>query len=448
MVRHGKIVNFTKKELVMVILEKFHSDPRVLGYLPWVVWGLGAAFFLAEYFARVSTGVMVPDLMRDFHVDALTLGVLSAFFYVTYIAMQLPVGLLVDRFGPHKLLTANSILCGLGCLLFAISPNVSVASLGRLLMGFGAAFAFVGSLKLASVWFPASRFGFLAGLTQALGMFGACIGDAPMAYSVETFGWRQTMLAVALVFVVLAILIGLLVRDMPPAEYEAASQQNRSDRHHDLWQGVVHVFSNVQSWINACYAGMVYAPTAVFAELWGVQFLSETYTLPRQTAAAMVGIIFVGWAVGGPISGWLSDKIGRRLPLMLASSLCGFFILSIVLYADHLPATWLFVLLFIYGMTNTGVATAYAVAAEINPRAIAGTSLALTNMASVIIGSGLQPVVGYLLRQRWDHQMLNGAPVYSASNYQHALMLLPLCSLISALLIFFIHESYGKNLKP
>src|SRR5688572_11451641 len=137
---------------------------------PWIVWGLAAAFFFSEYFARVAPGVMVPDLMRDFKVTALTLGSLSAFFYYAYVGMQVPVGILVDRFGPHRLLTVATVLCSAGCLLFASAQSVSLAEAGRFLMGFGASFAFVGTLKLAAVWFPASQFGLLAGLTQALGM--------------------------------------------------------------------------------------------------------------------------------------------------------------------------------------------------------------------------------------------------------------------------------------
>lgn len=411
----------------------------------WVIWSLGALFFLAEYFARVAPGVMVPDLMRDFHVDALALSSMTACFYITYISMQLPVGILVDRYGPHKLLTINTLVCGLGCVLFAASHSVHIAALGRLLMGFGAAFAFVGSLKLASIWFPPQRFGLLAGITQGLGMLGAFIGDAPMALSVNHLGWRTTMYLVAISFLLLALLIGLIVRDAPPGHELSKRKEAKRKPEVSLWAGVKTVFSNPQSWIVAIYAGMVYAPTAVFAELWGVQFLSGAYHIPRQTAAAMVGTIFLGWAIGGPVSGWLTDKIGRRKPLMVWSSICGFLLMSIVIYSPSLPNGLLFLIFFIYGMTNTGVATSYAVAAEINPRAIAGTSLALTNMASVLIGSGLQPVIGYLLDMGWDHKIVQGAPFYSAANYRHALFLLPLCSLVSALLMILIRESFSSD---
>ena len=158
---------------------------------------------------------MLPDLMHAFHANALAFGTLSASFYLAYIPMQLPVGLLVDRWGPHLLLTIMSMVCGLACLLFGIAPNLHLAQLSRFLIGLSASFAFVSTLKLALMWFPTNRFGLLAGLTQALGMFGAVIGTAPTAIAVDYLGWRGTMFLMGAVVLLLAVLIGLLVRDKP-----------------------------------------------------------------------------------------------------------------------------------------------------------------------------------------------------------------------------------------
>lgn len=179
-----------------------NSYPDKKRYFPWLIWALGAAFFFSEYFARVAPSVMVPELMQSFHVKALSLGALSAFFYYAYVAMQIPVGALVDRYGSHRLLTVAAALCGISCLLFSMAQTLLIAELGRLLMGFSAAFAFVGALKLATVWFPASRFGLLSGLTQALGMAGAAVGEGPISVSVAAIGWRPTMLSMGIFFVV------------------------------------------------------------------------------------------------------------------------------------------------------------------------------------------------------------------------------------------------------
>lgn len=414
-----------------------------MSFSPWLVWGLGAAFFFAEYFARVAPSVMVPDLMRDFGVDALRLGTLSAFFYYAYVSMQIPVGILVDRYGPHRLLTVMCILCGLGCLLFASAKNVMGADIGRLLMGFGASFAFVGSLKLAAVWFPASRFGLLAGLTQALGMLGAAVGEAPMSFAVSHLGWQMTMFLIAIIFLALAILIGLIVRDRPinslPTHEPLASDKN-------VLAGLLKVLSNPQSWWNFIYAGLIYAPTAAVAELWGVTFISQAYHLNLHMAAAAVSLIFIGWGVGGPLIGWLSDRLQRRRPIMLISAVACLIFLMLILYLpSNIPTSVLFLIMFLYGLSNTGLATSYAVAGEINPRGIAGTSVAFANMASVIVGACFQPLIGWMLDLSWNGQMQNGAPVYSPEGFRTAFLILPISLGICVLLSFFVKETYCQS---
>lgn len=408
---------------------------------PWLIWGLGAAFFFAEYYARVAPSVMADDLMRAFDINAFALGGLSAFFYYAYISMQLPVGMMMDKYGPHRLLTVTALICAIGAFGFAYAPNIYFADLGRLCMGFGAAFAFVGSLKLASVWFPASRFGLMAGLTQAVGMLGAATGEGPMSVLVSKIGWHSTMLLIGAVFVLLAIAIGLIVRDAPAKATHP--RRKIGSKNFSLFSSLKIVAKNRQSWINAAYAGFVYAPTAAFAELWGVSFLEHAYHIDVTHAATAIGLIFIGWGVGGPVTGHFSDYFGNRKQFMYASALCGLVCLLLILYV-HLPLMVIYCLLFIYGMTNTGVSISYAVSAEINPHRTAGTSMALTNMASVIVGASFQPLIGFLLVLHWNGLMHSGAPVYQTSDYQTALLLLPICSFLGFITAFFVKETHGK----
>ena len=407
----------------------------------WLVWGLAASFFLAEYFARVAPSVMVPDLMRAFHVAALSLGALSAYFYIAYVAMQIPVGTLVDRYGPHRLLTVMAALCGVSCILFAKTNYIVAAELARFLMGLSAAFAFVGALKLANVWFAHSRFGFFAGATQALGMLGAAIGEGPVAILVSQMGWRATMTAIGLVLIGLAILIALIVRDHP-SHIIAQSRPVEIKSDYSLLGGVGCVLKNPQTWLNAIFVGCLYAPTAAFAELWGASYLHRVYNISREVSATAVSMIFIGWAIGSPIVGWISDSIQRRKPILLISASLSLVLMTMVLYIPHLSVPLLFCLLFFYGMSNVGVATSYVVACEINPKAISATSMSVTNMASVLIGTAFQPIIGALLELHWDHRMIDSIPFYSAENYHFAMLSLPVTLIVCLLMGCFIKESY------
>ena len=418
------------------------SSSKLKKYYPWIIWGLAALFFFFEYFARVAPSVMVEPLMRSFKVDAFHLGSLSAFFYYAYVAMQIPVGTLMDRFGPHKLLTLMAGLSGVACLVFAHSHTLAGAEASRFLLGFSAAFAFVGALKLASVWFPVSKFGFLSGLTQALGMFGAAAAEGPVSVLVSHIGWRETLIFIGGILIVLGFLIGVFVRDEP--NQEEAREQKIIKKKYSILGGLWRVLKTPATWINAAFVGFLYAPTAAFGELWGASYLHRIYSIHTDVAASAVGMIFLGFGVGSPIAGWLSDKIQRRKPIIITSVLGSLILMSAILYLPGLPVALIFVLMFFYGFFNVGVATSYAVACEITPIEIGGTSMSFANMASVIIGALFQPVIGWLLDLRWDHVMVHGVRFYNAADFHFAMLTLPLCFIISLIAALFLKESYRK----
>jgi len=431
---------------VSTLTLEINSDSRLLRarYYPIVAWGLGTLFFFCHYFARVSPGVMVAPLMRDLSVPASAIGGLSACFYYAYVGMQIPAGLLVDRYSLRVLLTLMTLLAGFGCALFASADSLLQADLGRFCLGFGSAFSFVGALKLATEWFSVSRVGLLVGLTQAIGIMGAFVGALPVAYLTQLVGWRATLFGMAGIFVVLACLIGLLVRDHPKDVVVAPTHQPKLN---SIWARLSVVLSNRQTWFNASYAGFSFAPTAVFAELWGVSYLQHVYGMSANMAAFANGLIFIGWGLGGPLMGGLSDRMGRRKPLMKFSASVCFVCLAVLFYVPNLPIACVFSALLIFGVFNAGVAISYTVSSEINPHYVSGTTMGFTNMMSVLIGALLQPVVGVLLD--WHHQGLidPSVPIYSASDYQVACSLLPLCPLLALSALSGLKETYCRSVE-
>ncbi len=417
-----------------------------LGYA-WLIWGLAATFYFSDYMARVAPGVMHRYLQLDFGMNEVGFATLTAFFYIPYIMMQIPVGLMVDRVKIRYLLTAMSLMTAVGCCIFGSAQGLPLASFARLLIGFSAAFAFISALRLATSWFPPAMLGLLAGLTQSLGMLGASAGQAPLSFLVSSVGWRHSLFYIAGFFVCLSGLLFFYIQDKPTAA-GAAEQGTKETGHGNLsiFQSLRMVVSSPMTWLNALYAGFLYGPTTVVGEAIGPAYLEYGRGLSAHRAAFATGLIFIGWVIGGPLAGYISDKIGRRKPCMLVSAACGVVFTSIFVFSPHLSPTLAYVIFFLYGLTNNGVAIAYAVSTELHTRRVIGTAIAFTNMMSIFVGALLQPLVGYFV-DTVSHNRAYHVETLLLSDFQYGLRILPIASLIALILAFFIKETYCKPAK-
>lgn len=423
--------------------EIFKQETKItkgLGIMPWIVWGLAASFYFADYLARVAPGVMHRFLQQDFHINEAGFGFITASFYVPYILMQIPVGLTVDRLSIRKLLTVMSLMTALGCIVFGMATQLGMACFGRMLIGFSAAFAFISALRLATAWFPPVMLGLLSGLTQALGMLGAAAGEAPVALMVEHLGWRGSLFAMAVLFVALSVLLYLFIRDEPQAHGQHRDEAKGSI---SIANSLITVLKHGQTWRNALYAGFLFAPTAVIGEAIGPAYLQYGHGLSAHEAAFATGLIFIGWGLGGPLSGWLSDRLRLRKPIMLGSAIFGILLSSAFVFLPHISSNLAYIIFFLFGFTNTGVAIAYAVSTEILPRKVVGTAIAFTNMASIFVGALMQPIVGGLI------DSAAGSRAYHVQelgrlDFLSGLCILPVCSLIALLLVFSVKETHAK----
>jgi MFS family permease len=411
-------------------------------FYPWVVWGLGSLFFFLMYIGRVSIDAYLDSLQQFFNVGADRVSYLQLGFMVAYVSIQIPVGALVDRFGPQRLLLLTVTLSMLSLILFAFSGVFWLAILSRIILGFSGAFAFICALKLATMWFPSSRLGLLSALTQVMGMLGAAVGVKGSDYLEILYGWQSTNLIIASSLFVLAIMIALIVREQPSST-DAKSQITSFK---EISAGLRLVLKNPQSWFNASYAGLIYLPSIVLGELWGTMYFVNTRGLDRGDASTALSLMFIGWAIGGVTMGWLSDKIKRRKPLLYFSSISSLFVILILMYGPQtMSFTVIKLLIVVFGFLNAGLVNSYAISGEMNPRSIAGLSIAFCNMVSVLFGAIIQVIVGYMLEMKWDGKILNGKPIYQADDFQQAMIWLPLSLFIAFIMAYFIKETHCKS---
>ncbi len=403
--------------------------------LKWVIWALAAFFYFYEYLLRVSPSVMVPELMENFHANAAEIGILSAFYFYAYAPMQLPVGMLMDRFGARKLLTLASLICGAGTIFFGISQEISLAYLGRFLIGLGSSFAFVAMVFVCSHWFKPAKRAFLVGLANSIGMLGAVFGQGPLSLMVKVFHWRQALHILGIMGFALAILIFLLVRKSQKVTKE--SQENQTSK---FFEGFKVVTKNSRSWINAIIALLFYMTTTALGGLWGVPFLQSAYHVSKHTASFAMSMLFIGWMIGGPLVGVISDKFGRRKPFLGLGILLTFLALLPVLYLTAMPIGLVYTLIFLVGFFSSAQLLNFTFATELVDEKFKGLSIAFTNLVVAVGSSAIQPLVGFFLDMGTKNTVKNIPYQYSGYDYKIALSILPAMLFLAVILTLFLRE--------
>jgi MFS family permease len=408
--------------------------------LPLLAWFTGAMFFFYAWVLRVSPSVIIDDLMRDFALGGAVLGNLSALYFYGYSGMQLPVGVLLDRFGPRRLMTLAALVCATGCAIFALSPSFTGLAVGRFLIGASAAFSLVGAMAVAGQWFPSHRFAMLGGLAMMCGMAGGVMGQAPVSLAVGAFGWRETNLAIAAGGVLIAVAAWLTVRDRMP---EVAADTQRG-----IAAGLGAVLTSRQTWLNALAGLGGTGPLLAFAGLWGVPFLALVYGLDRTVAAGVASAMILGFGIGAPVTGWISDRSGRRKPPLIAGMTLCLVSLAALVWLPGLPLWAATTLCFLTGFGGASQIVNFAAAKESNPPHLSGTTIGVVNGLVTAAGALFQPLIGWLLDLNWDGRIENGVRVYEVGDYQIAFTALTVGTAISVVCAIMTRETYCRPYDP
>lgn len=414
----------------------------------WLICGLGAIYYSYEYLLRISPSVMESSLRTHFDLTAGGFGLLSAFYYYAYVPLQIPVGVLLDRYGPRMLLTIACFICVLGTFLFASTQVFWIAAFARFLVGFGSAFAFVGVLKLATIWLPEDKLAMVSGLAAALGTIGAMVGDNLLGFLVIHLGWQTTVQATAFFGIFLAVILWIGLQDKHHQNVPDATINSFRKSMQDL----KIIIRNKQMWLVGLFGCLVYLPTTVFAELWGIPYLKHAHGLTQSSADFANSLLFLGFTVGAPLMGYISDKMKRRKFPMFIGALGAAIIMSFLLYAPGLNETTIDIFMVLLGLLYSAQCIVFAVGRELSPNEAAGTAMAMTNMLVMLGAMFLQPLVGALLDWSLAQRMQNSLTdvsrdtlqqLYSVSDFQFALSIIPIGIFTAALLTFFVKETYA-----
>lgn len=321
----------------------------------WLICALGAIFYCYEYILRIEPSLMVPELMQYFQLSADKFGILVSLYYLAYTPMQFFVGVILDIYQPRYILTLAVLICTTGSALFALTDQVIICALGRFLIGLGSAFAFIGALKLATIFLPREKFAFFSGLVTSFGMVGGFLANLFFGAVIKMVGWKLLL--------ILTTIIGVFII---PAMWRSLSIEILKKRE--------------------------------FAELWGITFIRTHFHLDNQHAAFINSLIFFGWIVGAPLNGFFSEKFTNKANYLVIGGLLGALLFSLIVFLPLHSILNLEILFFLLGLVSSTQTLCFVIAREHTSNHLTATTLAFINIVIMLGGLLFQPLIGILLQ--------------------------------------------------
>ncbi|MEF8868309.1 MAG: MFS transporter [Haloarculaceae archaeon] len=389
----------------------------------WLGYGLLALAFFLVSLHRTSTAVLSEGLLDAFEMTATGLGLLHSSFFYLYAALQVPAGLLTDRYGARAIAAGGTGLMSAGAVAFGLAPAYRVAFLGRLLVGLGASVVFVATLRFCANWFRPDEFGTMTGVTFTVAVFGGLAATTPLAVAIESVGWRAALLGLGGVGLAAAVGIAALAHDtpraagLPPVE-EVPDRPAVSAA--ELRGHTLVALREPETWLLGVMMFFMTGIGITVFGLWGIPYLVQTYGVPVTEASLYLLVGSVGGMVGPTAFGWLSDRLGRRTELIVVSAVV--FGLTWGVFAAFRSVPLLLVGgIFLFSRTlRGGIPLAFAVVKERNPEAASGTVIGIVNTMGWT-GAAVFPVVlGAALDAFWTGETVNGSRVYTALGYRVA----------------------------
>ncbi len=421
-----------------------HQQMRQLRWTAFIIVGLA---YILSFFHRFAPAAISSDLQQAFSASGAQLGGLAATYFYVYTVMQIPTGVLADTLGPRRVVAIGGVIAGIGSLLFGLADSLTLAAMGRLLVGLGVSVTFICLLKLNAAWFHDRQFATMTGVTILLGNVGSLLAAAPLAWALGFVTWRSVFVTIGLFSLGLAALAAWRVRNHPgeaglPSMRELDGLPAHAAHQGHWYEGLKSVLKNPDTWpglfVNMGLAGSLFA----FAGLWAVPFLRDVYGMDRTAATDHTTLLLAGFALGAFFIGTLSDRLGRRKPIMFFGALAYCLCWLPLLFGLPLPGSSGYALFFLMGLCAPSFTLSWSCAKEVNPHALSGMATSVVNTGGFLGTAIMQPLVGWAIDQSRG-EFCKTAP--ALIDYQAGLSIMLGFSIIGLTATLFIRETYCRN---
>jgi MFS family permease len=397
-----------------------------------IAWFFTVIFYFLEYAVRSSPSVMIPGLEASFHTTALGIATILGMYYYTYSSMSLVAGAALDHLGAKRSVPVGIATLGIGCLLFSV-PAILAGDVGRLLQGAGSSFAFTGAVYLAARGFPPRYLATAIGATQCVGMLGGSAGQFVVGPLIEHgIGVHVFWVGIGVIVLANAVLLYLATPKEQPGPHA------QGDGFTSLLIPYKIVFSNPQSYLCGIVAGLLFAPTTIGDMIWGVARFQKDLQLSFHDAVVVVSMVPLGWVVGCPLLGWISDRIGRRKPVIMGSIIVMIMAAAQIAFRPlPIPVK---IVMFIFGVASGAAMIPYSIIKEVNPDSVKGSATGAINF----LVFGITALVGPIYADRVG-KGVGIEPM--TSNFEKGGMFWIVCCVAAIVVSLFLRET-GRAAQP
>ncbi len=353
-----------------------------------VAWLITSIYYFYQYAMRSAPAVMVPEMSDAFGLTPVGLASLVGLFYYAYAPFSLVAGVAMDQVGPRAVVPLGAATVAVGAILFS-TGDPSLASIGRFMQGAGGVFALIGATYIVTTNFPASRAATLIGATQMFGMAGGSAGQFIVGPAIAGgLAWDSFWLIMGIIGIPIAILLFLFI---PKRQVSTSPTAPRGNWVKDAGSAMWTVFRNPQSIICGLISGLLFIPTTIFDMVWGVSFLQEAHGMPYEIAVWRSAAVPFGWIIGCPLLGWISDRIGRRKPVIIVAAAVLLLTMAFALYGPvgTFPP---YTLALVAGIASGAAMIPYTVIKEANRPEHAGTATGVINFINFSFSAVLGPI--------------------------------------------------------
>lgn len=377
---------FREDSRLSIILPSKHISTNQ----PIIIWSVAALFTIFQLLVEMLTNTMTSSLMASFKINHATVGLLSSIFFYTFLAMQFPVGIMLDKFNIRWLLTIACTGCGIGCFMFAHSISFFEACFSRFVMGLFAAFGFLGLLKISTMWYPKRIFPFLVGFSQLLVMSMTAFSEPIAVYCVKYYGWRYVLQQVSYLAFLIALLIGIFVRHRPELS-------NNQDKKIGLSKSLSTIFSSKKCWLAGLFGFGMFSMIAVFSGLWGLPYLMTVNKLTTEQAAFGISMSFFGVGIGCVCFGFVSSYFNNTINVMYIGAYISLILIISLVFSPKLTAHQTYIFLFFLSFFTGSFFLCFDIIKKSFSETLSSVATAFCNILVMSSAILLQPMVGFLI---------------------------------------------------